>query len=229
MFLIKVLLPGCSPPGSWAHRCLWDGNLPGQSGLPLLAAVDLLLRLENLCNTWGELSNIRDTLHDLNLRLDSQLLRRDFRNMYLTSIWSWETKLNRKPEQTWRWQLFFCFVNFGFFFCSHPISWQGQCHDHYIRFPIYVSRRASQRAPEFHHTLPYICTYIYVLISTRFKEYSTSLVLHSCNIIRLMVDKLKGFKLTQEDHRCFIKTWRLHYPQCNVTSDSWTWYSGVLC
>lgn len=86
MFLIKVLLPGCSPPGSWAHRCLWDGNLPGQSGLPLLAAVDLLLRLENLCNMSGELSNIRDTLHDLNLRLDSQLLRRDFRNMYLTSI-----------------------------------------------------------------------------------------------------------------------------------------------
>lgn len=60
VFLIKVLLPGCSPPGSWAHRCLWDGNLPGQSDLPLLAAVDLLLHLENLCNMWGELSYVRD-------------------------------------------------------------------------------------------------------------------------------------------------------------------------
>lgn len=50
LLLIKALLPCCSPPESWAHRCLWAGNWPGQSELPPLAAVDLRLHPENLCH-----------------------------------------------------------------------------------------------------------------------------------------------------------------------------------
>lgn len=49
LVLIKSQLPCYSPPGSWGHRYLWAGNWPGQSGLPLLVAGDLLLHPENLC------------------------------------------------------------------------------------------------------------------------------------------------------------------------------------
>lgn len=54
--LFNILLPCCSPPGNSAHRCLWGGSWPGQSGHLPQAAVDLLLHPESLGHIQTEFS-----------------------------------------------------------------------------------------------------------------------------------------------------------------------------
>lgn len=59
-------------------------------------------------------------------------------------------------------------------------------------------------------------------------QYSTDLTLHSCNINRLAMENLDHKDLIWLLILLLCQTWYLHYPRCNLTTDSSVIESGFL-